>query len=138
MTYQELKAKQQKEVNEFPFGFAFNREQFAEMMTKWGLTENDTDKIYSIGAGGYIRKTDSDALDKMFERHKQEIAEFKKNQKELYQGFISELFNHEYIYAPNDDAVLRCFGYTEADLEKDKELKTLYYKAVREYTRKAG
>lgn len=138
MTYQELKAKQQKEVNEFPFGFAFNREQFKEMMAKWGLTENDTDKIYSIGAGGYIRKSDSDALDKMFERHKQEMAEFKKNQKELYQGFIKELWNHEYYYMPNDEAVLRCFGYSEADLENDKELKTLYYKAVREYMRKAG
>ena len=49
--YTELKAKHQKEVDAFPFGFAFNQSQFNEMMAKWGLTPNDTDKIYSIGGG---------------------------------------------------------------------------------------
>lgn len=46
--YTELKAKHQAEVDAFPFGFAFNNKQFNEMMEKWGLTPDDTDKIYSI------------------------------------------------------------------------------------------
>ena len=137
MTYKELKQKHEKEINAFPLGFAFSRNQFEEMMQKWGLTAEDTDKIYSLGAGGFIRKSDSKAFEELLDRHKKEMAEFKKNQKELYQGFINELFNHEYGYAPNDEEILRCFGYTESDLEKDSELKKLYYKAVKKYRQKA-
>ena len=48
MKYLELKQRQQKEVNDFPFGFAFSNQQFKEMMEKFGLKETDTDKIYSI------------------------------------------------------------------------------------------
>ena len=36
MKYLELKERQQKEVNDFPFGFAFSNEQFKEMMEKFG------------------------------------------------------------------------------------------------------
>ena len=75
MTYLELKQRQQKEVNEFPFGFAFNNQQFKEMMEKFGLKEKDTDKIYSLGAGSYIRKSDSKAMEEMFARHRKEIEE---------------------------------------------------------------
>ena len=38
-------------VNAFPLGSCFSKEQFADMMHQWGLTVNDTDKIYSIGFG---------------------------------------------------------------------------------------
>ena len=72
MKYLELKQKQQKEVNEFPLGFAFSKEQFEEMMEKFGLDKNDTNKIYSIGAGGYVKKSDAEAMDKMFIRHAEE------------------------------------------------------------------
>lgn len=36
--------------------FAFNNSQFSEGMKKIGLNPDDTDKILSIGAGGYIAK----------------------------------------------------------------------------------
>ena len=49
--YLELKNKHQKEMNAFPIGAYYNQDQFAEMMQKWGLTVNDTDKICSIGGG---------------------------------------------------------------------------------------
>jgi hypothetical protein len=71
--YLALKRKHQEEVNNFPMMFAFSNKQFAEGMAKLGLTENDTDKIYSIGGGGYIRKTDSEALSEMFDRHNKEM-----------------------------------------------------------------
>lgn len=67
--YLKLKNKQQKEIDNFPFGFAFSDEQFKEMMNKWGLTENDTDKIYSLGHGSYIRKADAKAMEYMFNNH---------------------------------------------------------------------
>ena len=74
MKYLKLKEKHQKEVNDFPFGFAFSNEQFKDMMKKFGLKEKDTDKIYSIGAGGYIKKTDAEAMHNMFKRHREESS----------------------------------------------------------------
>ena len=51
MTYEELKNKHEQEMNAFPLGACFSQKQFEEMMQKWGLTIDDTDKILSIGGG---------------------------------------------------------------------------------------
>ena len=62
-------------TNAFPIGACYNQDQFAEMMQKWGLTVNDTDKIVSIGGGCYLRKCDVQAFLDMSARFKQEIAD---------------------------------------------------------------
>ena len=54
MTYQQLVDKQQKEVNEFPLGAAYNKKQFEEMMVKWNLKPTDTDQITTIMNGIFI------------------------------------------------------------------------------------
>lgn len=59
-TYVQMKERHQKEVNEFPMMWAFNNDQFAQGMKKLGLQETDTDKIYRIAPGGFIRKTDAE------------------------------------------------------------------------------
>ena len=74
-TYVQMKERHQKEVNEFPMMWAFNNDQFAQGMKKLGLQETDTDKIYRIAPGGFIRKTDADKLDEMFTRHEKEREE---------------------------------------------------------------
>lgn len=74
-TYVQMKERHQKEVNEFPMMWAFNNDQFAQGMKKLGLQETDTDKIYRIAPGGFIRKTDADKLDEMFTRHTKERKE---------------------------------------------------------------
>lgn len=94
--YTELKAKHQAEVDAFPFGFAFNDNQFNEMMTSWGLTPNDTDKIYKIGGGGYIRKTDSVPMSDMFARHDSELKSAMQDEQFAFEAFSYELANHEY------------------------------------------
>lgn len=73
--YRELKNRQQKEMNAFPLGACFSKEQFAGMMQKWGLSVNDTDNIYSIGYGCYIRKCDHAAFHEMLDRHERERKE---------------------------------------------------------------
>ena len=45
MSYLELKWKHQKEFNEFPMFFAFNRKQFDEGMKTLGLKPNQTNKV---------------------------------------------------------------------------------------------
>ena len=51
--YQEMRNRQQAEVNAFPMFFAFNKQQFAEGMRKLGLSLSDTRQVCSIFGGGY-------------------------------------------------------------------------------------
>lgn len=122
--YIELKNKHQKEINDFPFGFAFSEQQFGEMMAKWGLTPDDTDKIYSIGSGGYVRKCDSDAMHEMFDRHAKEIEIARKENKDdyLYHMFNYELANHEYSYTGELEDTLDALGLTLDEIYADKEM----------------
>jgi hypothetical protein len=110
--YTSLKSKHQAEVDVFPFGFAFNQKQFEEMMSKWGLTPDDTDKIYSIGGGGYVRKSDSDAMHEMFDRHEAERKTAMQDDEYLYQMFNYELGNHEYSYTQYLTDTLEALGLT--------------------------
>lgn len=110
--YTELKSKHQKEVDAFPFGFAFNQKQFDEMMIKWGLTPDDTDKIYKIGGGGYIRKTDADAMHEMFDRHEAEWSIAIQDEEFVFEMFNYELANHEYSYTGDLTDTLEALGLT--------------------------
>ena len=137
MKYLELKQRQQKEVNDFPFGFAFSNQQFKEMMEKFGLKETDTDKIYSIGAGGYIRKSDSNAFDEMFKRHRKEIEdEIEKDKKGtgfIYSMFSYELANHEYCITYDIEPTLDALGLTLDEINKKENLLNGLRKALKEY-----
>ena len=133
--YTELKNKHQKEVNEFPFIFAFNQEQFNKGMEKLGLKPTDTDKIYSIGHGGYIRRTDSEAMHKMFARHAEEmkkaIAEDTTGDGFIFDMFNYELANHEYIITGDIEDTLNCLDLTIEEINADKRLLHGLKKAIR-------
>ena len=70
--YTELKSKHQSEVDAFPFGFAFNKDQYDIMMDKWGLKPTHRSQIIYIGGGSFIRKSDYKAMHEMFDRHEAE------------------------------------------------------------------
>ena len=55
--YDEIKEKHQQRVNNFPMMFAFSQEQLYDGMKKLGLKSTDTDKIYDMGMGCFIKKT---------------------------------------------------------------------------------
>lgn len=132
--YVELKNKHQKEINDFPFGFAFSQKQFDDMMiNKFGLTPEDTDKIYSIGGGGFVRKCDSDAMHEMFERHAQEretaMAENKDDY--LYHMFDYELANHEYNYTGEVSDALEALGLTSKDIDANEVMHDALMRAAK-------
>ena len=61
--YQELRNRQQEEVNAFPMFFAFDQRQFAEGMRRLGLRPSDMNQVYAIaGTGGFYRKSDAPKL----------------------------------------------------------------------------
>lgn len=122
--YVTLRNKHQKEMNAFPLGFAFSDKQFAEMMAKWNLSPDDTDKIYSIGGGGFVRKCDADAMHEMVERHTKEREEAIRENKDdyLYHMFDYELANHEYSYTGDLTDTLDALDLTLEDIIADKRM----------------
>lgn len=117
--YIEMNNRHQKEMNAFPLGFAFNDEQFDEMMKNWGLDPSETDKIMRIPYGGFVRKCDTDAFHEMVERHaaEREVA-IKENKNDfLYHMFNYELANHEYSYTGELDDTLDALGLTLEEIE---------------------
>ena len=134
MNYKELKMKHQKEVNDFPFGFAFSNEQFDKMMKGFGLEPTDTDKIYSIGAGGFIKKSDAPAMEEMFARHRQEMADAMNSDSEFaYTMFAYELDNHEFGYTYSLDETLDALGLTQDEIAKKPILRKALNRALKRY-----
>ena len=137
MNYRELKEKHQAEVNAFPLGAAFSDKQFTEMMAKWGLTKDDTDKIYRIGGGCYIRRTDRTAFNEMFNRHERERNEATEadptGEGYIYQMFAYELSNHEYDYTRRFDETFDALDLTYEQIVNDKKLRRGLNKALKKY-----
>lgn len=119
-TYEEIKKRHYKEVNDLPLGAAFSDKQFEEMMSRWGLTANDCDKIYNIGSGMYVRKTDYEDMVAMFDRHEKEIQDAinadKTGDEFIYGMFYYELCNHEYCITYDYEDTLNALGITVEQL----------------------
>lgn len=134
--YLEMKQAHQKEVNNFPVFFAFSKDQFKEGIERLGLTENDTDKIYSIGGGGYIRKADSKAFNDLFDKQDKELNKAIESDTDgtgfIFDMFYYELNNHEYIITYDVSDTLDCLGVTEKQLEENQNLKNGLRKAIKQ------
>ena len=137
MTYQQLIDKQQKEVNEFPLGAAYNKKQFEEMMAKWNLKPNDTDQITTIMNGVFIRKSDIPAYIELVNKLHNETQEAIKNDETgdgfVYQMFAYELDNHEYSVTYDLEETLDALGYTIEDIQNDRKLSHGLKKALKRY-----
>lgn len=136
-TYEQLKNKHQKEMDAFPLGAAFSNAQFAEMMQKWGLTVDDTDKICSIGAGCFIRKSDKETFFNMLKRFKEEtnaaIAADETGDGFIYDMFYYELANHEYCITYDYEETFDALGLTVEQINADKRLFHGLMKAKKDY-----
>lgn len=96
-----------------------------------GLTPDDTDKIYSIGGGGYIRKSDSEAMDKMFKRHELERKMARKHGDEyLFEMFNYELANHEYCITYDLTDTLDALGLTIEEVNADPKMADVLKRAI--------
>lgn len=137
MTYQQLVDKQQKEVNEFPLGAAYNKKQFEEMMAKWNLKPTDTDQITTIMNGVFIRKSDIPAYIELVNKLHNETQEAIKNDETgdgfIYQMFAYELDNHEYSVTYDLEETLDALGYTIEDIQNDRKLSHGLKKALKRY-----
>ena len=135
--YQQMNDRQQKEFDAFPIGAAFSNQQFQQMMEKWGLTVNDTDKICSIGGGCYIRKTDKEALRDLINRLNNEkenaIAADLTGDGFIFDMFVYELANHEYCITYDLEDTLDALGLTPEEVNAEKRLSYALNKAIKHY-----
>jgi len=122
--YMELKNKIQKEVDEFPMGFAFSNEQFEKMKIELGVKEDS--ELLSIGAGGFIRKTDKEAFHELFnnkaKRFDEAIAEDKTGEGFIKDMFLYELANHEYCITYDLEDTLYALDLTYDEVMNDERL----------------
>lgn len=138
MNYQELKNKHEKEVNEYlkdTAFFAFSNEQLKEGMAK--LNVSPENKIFELGAGGYMLSSARDGWHDLLRRQKQELKDFRQSRKNLAQLIRTEMNNHEYIYNPDDDLILDVCGISKEEFSKDKNLQKIYKKVRSEYWQEA-
>ena len=118
-TYIELKSRHSKELGNFQgIFFAFSNEQFGKGMIKVGLEPDETKKLFSLGAGGYILKTKSKAFSEMFKRQEKERKERNKEEKFLIQSLVYELSNHEYGYTYDAQDAIEAIGFTMETIDK--------------------
>jgi hypothetical protein len=114
--YTELKAKHQAEVDAFPLGFAFNKDQYDAMMSKWGLLPTDRSQIIYMDRGCFVRKSDYEAMHEMFERHETELKAAMQDYDFAFEAFNYELANHEYCITHNYHDALEALGIIFSDL----------------------
>jgi len=119
MNYKDYVAKKQKEYDDLPIFYAFSNEQFKNAMEERGLTEQDTDKVISLGiAGGFFLKKDRPIIDAYFQK-KDVLPELMKDRDFAIEAFRYEMGNHEYfINWQADWDVCSCFGSCEYDESK--------------------
>lgn len=129
--YSKLKAKHERQVNDFPMGFAFSDKQFTEAKEKLGVINNN--ELLGLSNGGFIKKTDNNAYTILLLEMNKEIDEAMKDDEYLYQGFLYELANHEYgiTYAP--ESTLDCFSLTIDEVNADDRLLRIFKEARAKY-----
>ena len=126
-----MKNRHSKEFGEFDgIFFAFNNDQFKEGLEKIGHKESE--KVVSIGAGGYIRKDRLDAFKALFARQKKERSERLKNEKALLESLVYELANHEYVITHDPQDAVEAIGYTMETIPQ-KVLKKAVFRAWKNY-----
>lgn len=125
--YEEIRNRHEKKINDFPLGVALSNAQFKDMMEKWGLSENDTDKIVSIDGVRFLRKSDIEEYNKLWteirKEHKDLIQQDKTGDGYIKDMFICELYNHEYGYTCELDDTLDALELTYDQVMNNPALK---------------
>lgn len=135
MKYVDYKAKQHKEFNKLPMKAAFGDKQFEEMMAEWGLTtsEEDLEKICSIGAGAYCLKKDYHLFTEFAERIEKENEEFYLNDEKLKDALIYEFDNYECGYTWQFEDGIIALGFSIKEFLSDERKAKVFAEARKEY-----
>ena len=134
-TYNQMKWRHQKAVDNLPMYFAFGDRQFNELREKLGFeTEEEMLKnIFTIGAGSIILKKDKELVMSTFEQNSKEMDEAMKDDDFLLSAFEYELGNHEYIITYEIDETLDALGITPEEYSNSDRMKRIMKQAKINY-----
>ncbi len=114
-TYTQQKKRHQDEISGFDgLFFAFSNDQLKKGLDKVKAEVKD---IISIGAGGFILKTQVKAFIDTLKRHEQERKDLKKDNKIFFDALVYELNNHEYCITYDTKDALDSLGLTKEDVD---------------------
>lgn len=137
--YVEMTQRHEKEVAAFPMFFAFSQAQFNEGMEKLGLKPTEVKKVEPIGLGGFVRKSDVERLDAIFDRQAQELHEAICTDTDgtgfAYEMFRYELANYEYDVTMDATPSIKACGLTVAEVAKSDVLTRALKTAARDLIR---
>lgn len=134
--YLDLKKKHQKELEDFPIAYAFSEKQLEEALKKLGATKEECVTVF--GHGDIVKRTDTEALIEMLERHDEEMKRKLKDDPDFAEAaFLYEMDNHEYVINWSaDEDVLAEFNIT-FDFIRKYGLQTAYDRARNMHMRHA-
>lgn len=105
--YIEMKERHQRDFDELPLMFAFDRKQFEQGLEKRGWKE---DQVVSMGCGGYATADGAKVIMDALKHHADELTAAMEDPEFAYGAFLYEMVNHEYSYNYDGDwDVLKCF-----------------------------
>lgn len=131
--YMEWKNKRQEEFNKLPIKYAFSDKQFKEGMEQLGLHETETDKVFSIGGGGFMKKEDKPLLDKFIEEDN--FEELKQDKEFFIDMLVYELGNHEYSYTRDLEDTLEACDITQEQLENNERIREYFNEGLDKFKR---
>ena len=117
MKYSQLKAFQEAELNAFPLMFAFTKGQLKRAFEKNGVKDGKAE-VYSIGGGGFVKKTDYPALEAMFDQHRKELADAMGDWEFMIDAMEYELANHEFCITYDTSDALEALHLVPGNLSK--------------------
>jgi hypothetical protein len=127
--YYDFKQEHQKKIDNFPLLFAFNQKQFGEGCARLGVKDPQKE-LYSIGAGGYVRKTDSKALNDLLTGLDAAITEAMEDPAFAYDAILYELENHEYCITGDPSPALDVLGLTLDEVKASPMLLDAFNRAA--------
>jgi len=120
-TYQQFKTNKSKEWSKLKgIFYAFSDDQFNEGIAKIGITQDEVkEKLYNLGGGGYILKSESKEMERMLQNASDELDAILNDKKQLLDALSYELMNHEYCITYDTSDALDALGLKESDIDAD-------------------
>jgi hypothetical protein len=120
-TYQQFKTNKSKEWSKLKgIFYAFSDDQFNEGIAKIGITKDEVkEKLYNLGGGGYILKSESKDMERMLQNASDELDAILNDKKQLLDALSYELMNHEYCITYDTSDALDALGLNESDIDED-------------------
>ncbi|MFL0096071.1 DUF7659 family protein [Tenacibaculum maritimum] len=125
ITYQQFKSIANEKYNSINIHFAFNEEQYKNILEKLEVKKGEeSDKICKVG-GGIMLKTEVHLLGKYYKWFNEQVDSLMKRDSYVYQMFYYEFSNHEAQISGDYEEVAKEFV---SDLE-DPRINKIYQKA---------